>query len=159
MKLVDTLKRIREIAETLPDDDPDKLEMLNTEADYDELMEWALTKRNEHMAMAEANKSLSDTYAKRKKSFENKADSMKDIVRWILSEAKERKFQGAAGTVSIGQKPQGVKITDESKIPERFFKTERTLMKAELNKAVLGGETIKGAIKDNGGETLIIRSK
>ena len=158
MSLIKSIERIREVAQTLPDDDPDKLEMLNTEGDYSKLMEWALVKRNEHNAQADAAKALADKYAKRKKSFEVKADQMKEIVGWVIREAGERKYVGTAGTVSIGNKAQGVKILDESKIPDRFFKTTKTIMKADLNAAVLGGETITGAELDNGGETLIIRS-
>jgi len=159
MKLIDTLKRIREIAETLPDDDPDKLEMLNTEADFNGLMEWALTKRNESLALAEANKELSGLYEKRKKSFEGKANQMKDIVGWILHEAKETKFKGASATVSITRKPPALVVTDETKIPGEYFKTERTLMKAELNKAFKEGKSIAGTTLSNGGETIMIRSK
>lgn len=159
MKLIDTIKRIREVAEMLPDEDPDKLEMLNTEADFEGLMEWALTRRNEHLALAKANKELSETYTKRRKSFENKADSMKDIVGWVLSEANETKFKGASATVSISRKAPALVVVDESKIPDEYFKTERTLMKSEINKAHKEGKTIAGTTLSNGGETLTIRSK
>lgn len=159
MKFKQALERLRIIAETLPDDDPDKKELLDAEGDYTDLMEWALVKRNEYLAKAEGNKALCDTYAARRKSFENRAEGMKEVVGLIIREAGEKKYQGIAGTVSIGQKPQGVIVTDESKIPDQFFKTERVLMKSELNKAIKEGQEIAGTALDNGGEQLCIRSK
>lgn len=159
MKFREAIERLRIIAETLPDDDPDKLELLNTEADYTELMEWALVKRNEYLSKADGNKELSSLYAERRKSFENRAEGMKEVIGLIIREAGEKKYQGIAGTVSIGQKPQGLTIIDESKIPDCFFKTEPVLMKAELNKAFKDGQDIPGTAPDNGGEILTIRSK
>ena len=40
----------------------------------------------------------------------------------------------------IANVPAGVIITDESKIPDRFFKIERKLVKSALNKAVKAGD-------------------
>ncbi len=157
--LKESLQRIREVANTLPDDDPDKLEMLNTEGDYSSLMEWALRKRNEHLATAESCKGLKDTYANRQKSFEGKANHMKDVVGVIIREAGESKYVGASATVSITSKPQAVQVLDESKIPEKYFKIEKKIDKAEINKAVKDGEVVEGVILDNGGESLMIRSK
>lgn len=155
--LKDALEKIRIIAETLPDDDPDKQEMLDIEADYSGLIEWALRKRNEYTALTEMSKTLSVQYADRKKSFEARADKMKDICGIILKSANETKYQGAAGTVSIGKKPQSVIVTDESLIPDKYFKIEKKLDKTKLNEAVKGGALVNGVTLDNGGETVIIR--
>lgn len=157
--LKESLKKIRLIAETLPDDDPDKLDMMNTEGDYSGLTEWALRKCAEASAFEDACRVLSDTYKARAKSFENKAERMREILGWIMREANETKYQGVSGTVTIGKKKQGVIVFDESKIPDEFFKIERKLDKSKLNEAVLSGQAIEGAGLDNGGEVLTVRSK
>jgi hypothetical protein len=157
--LKESIERIRGIAQTLPDDDPDKLEMLNTEGNYTALMEWAIRKRLESVELAAACKAMSETYRTRAEAFTNRAEKMKDIIGWIMQEAKETKYQGVSATVSFGKKKQGVVVLDENKIPESFFKIERKLDKVKLNEAVLKGQTVHGACLDNGGQTLTIRSK
>ena len=157
--LKESIERIRAVAQALPDDDPDKLEMLNTEGDYTALMEWAIRKRMEAIEFEAACKALAETYKNRANQFSKKEDNLKDIIGWIMSEAKETKYQGVSATVSFSKKKQGVIVLDESKIPEQFFKIERKLDKVKLNEAVLKGEAVDGACLDNGGSILTIRSK
>jgi hypothetical protein len=133
--------------------------MLNTEGDYTTLMEWALRKRMEATEFEAACKAMSETYKNRANNFSNKADKLKDIISWIMTEANETKYQGVSATVSFGKKKQGVIVLDESKIPEEFFRIERKLNKIKLNEAVLKGEAVDGACLDNGGQTLTIRSR
>lgn len=45
-------------------------------------------------------------------------------------------------------------ISDESKIPDKYWKIERTIKKAEINKAIKDGDTIEGVTFDNGGYAL-----
>lgn len=54
----------------------------------------------------------------------------------------------------IKKVPPKVIITDESKIPERFFKSKKELNKIELNNAVKQSEAIDGVTMSNGGYTL-----
>lgn len=155
----EAMKRIRTVAESLPDDDPDKQEMLDIEGDYSKLMEWAIIKRSEALIMADGCKSLSDTYTERKKRFENKSERIKDVIRVIMDCANERSYKGVAGTVSISQvKPKPI-IQDENKVPDRFKKTTVSIDKAAINKAVKEGEDISGVVMDNGGEAISIRIK
>lgn len=157
--LKDAIERIRLIAETLEPDDPDKEEMLNIEGDYEALMEWCLRKRTEAKYHEVMLKSIIDDYRVRQTRFKNKAERMKELCGVILNAAGQRKYEGTSGTVSIGKKKQGVVVTDESKIPDIYFDTVKVLRKADLNKAVMDGETIDGAVLDNGGEQINIRIK
>lgn len=159
MKLTDSIKRIRETAELLPDDDPDKLEMINTEGDYTGLMDWAIKKRTEIMCQADMCKELSDTYAKRKQAFEGKAERMKDIISWIMDEAKETSYKSAYGTVSVRDVPPKPIVTDEASVPDEYKKTTVSIDKTKINQAVKDGLQISGVALDNGGKTLTIRVK
>ncbi len=49
-------------------------------------------------------------------------------------------------------------ITDETKVPEEYFKTTRTLDKTALNKACKE-KNVAGTSWSNGGQTLAIRTK
>lgn len=153
--LKDAIDRIKIIAQDLEDDDPDKLEMLNIEGDYESLVNWALVKRNEYVSLAGSAKELSQTYFKRQKSFENSADRMKDIVVMIIEAAGETKYKGAAGTVSSKSVPPKPIVTDENLIPKTYFKS--VLDKSLINEAVKSGVEIPGVQMDNGGMTWAIR--
>lgn len=54
--------------------------------------------------------------------------------------------------------PRRVIVTDESKIPDEFFKTTRALEKKKLNDAMKDRD-IDGAAWSNGGHQLVIRAK
>lgn len=56
----------------------------------------------------------------------------------------------------LQNKPRAVIVTDESLIPDSFFKFSKTLNKVELNKAVKAGQEIAGVTLDNGGQILIV---
>ncbi len=72
----------------------------------------------------------------------------------------EEKEQGSVGHIvgntvysymRVNPKPI---ILDESKIPEKYFKIEKTIKKSEINQAIKDGEFIKGVTCDNGGYAL-----
>jgi len=55
--------------------------------------------------------------------------------------------------------PPKLIVTDESKLPEKFFKIKRELNKVELNKEWKAGNLYSGCTIDNGGYTLAIKGK
>jgi hypothetical protein len=156
MKFKDALDRLKLIADTLPEDDPDREEMLNVEGDYSKLMEWAITKRNECLFQADACKALADKYAARKKAIEKRGEDMKSVMEVIMSCANETKYVGTA-TVSVREvKPKPI-VQDENKVPNEYKKTTVSIDKTAINKAVKDGKTIAGVVMDNGSTTLTIR--
>jgi len=72
----------------------------------------------------------------------------------------EEKEQGSQGHI-IGNtvysymrvNPKPI-VSDESKIPEKYWKIEKSIKKAEINQAIKNGEVIEGVTWDNGGYTL-----
>lgn len=155
-KFTDALDRLKVIADALPEDDPDKAEMLNVEGDYSQLMEWAITKRNECLAQADACKTLADKYAARKQSLEKRGDSMKSVMEVVMNCAGENKYTGTA-TVSLRAVAPKPVIQDESQIPDEYKKTTVSIDKTAINQAVKDGKTIAGVVMDNGGTTISIR--
>jgi hypothetical protein len=45
-------------------------------------------------------------------------------------------------------------VSDESKIPEKYWKIEKSIKKAEINQAIKDGDVIEGVTFDNGGYAL-----
>jgi len=83
---------------------------------------------------------------------EIEALEMKAIEKLI-----EEKEQGSVGHIvgntvysymRINPKPI---VSDESKIPDKYFKIEKTIKKAEINQAIKDGDVIEGVTWDNGG--------
>lgn len=155
MSIQEAIIKIKHISETLADD-PDKLEILDTETDYSKIIDWCLIKIREANYAQEMLGDLQAYYFNRKKAKESYVEKMRDVLVLLLESAGEVKHISAYGTLSLADKPHGVIITDESKLPEKFFKIEKKLDKAALNKAVIGGEIIDGAVLGNGGKTLRI---
>ena len=93
------------------------------------------------------------------KSRELKAQ-IENLEAKAIEKLIEEKEQGSAGRIvgntvysymRINPKPI---VSDESKIPDRFWKVERTLKKAEINQAIKDGDFIEGVTYDNGGYAL-----
>lgn len=98
------------------------------------------------------------------KDYQNKAKLLKkqieDLEMKAIEQLIEEKEQGSTGHIvgntvysymRVNPKPI---ISDESKIPERFWKVEKTLKKAEINQAIKDGDVIEGVTFDNGGYAL-----
>ena len=157
MKFNDALDRLKTIADALPDDDPDKLDMLNIEGDYNKLMEWAIIKRNEHIALSDMNKDLSSNYKIRSDRFAKKADDMKDVIGMIMDSAGETKYNGIA-TVTVKNVPPKPVVSNELLVPKEYKKTKEYIDKVAINKAIKEGASIDGVTLDNGGKTIQIRN-
>lgn len=98
------------------------------------------------------------------KDFEKTQYAIKSEIELLEREAVEtllnEKSQGSQGRI-VGNVVYGVMkvnpkpiVTDESKIPDKFWKVTKSIKKAELNQAVKDGEVIEGVTLDNGGYTL-----
>lgn len=83
-----------------------------------------------------------------------------DLEMKAIEKLIEEKEQGSTGHLvgntvysymRINPKPI---ITDERKIPEKYWKIERTIKKAEINQAIKDGDVIDGVSYDNGGYAL-----
>ena len=154
--LHDAIKRIRQVAEVLDDNDPEKLDMLNIEGDYESLMNWAITKYNDASVTADACKAMKDKYARREQSMKKNMTRFKDILAIIMESANETKFKGIA-TVSYRHVPPRPIIQNADLIPDKYVKIERKIDKTAINNAYKNGETIEGVTLDNGGKTISIR--
>lgn len=60
--------------------------------------------------------------------------------------------------LTVKKVPPKPVVTDETKIPEEFWKIERKLDKAKLNKSVKEGNCFEGVIMDNGGYTVSLKA-
>lgn len=82
---------------------------------------------------------------------------MEAIKEKILREYEEHGVVPMSDTLHVKRTPCTWVVTDESLIPEQFFKIEKKLEKGKLNKALDGGLRLDGVTRSNGGLTLEIR--
>ena len=98
------------------------------------------------------------------KDYQNKVKEIKKQIETLEIKAIEKlieeKEQGSVGHIvgntvysymRVNPKPI---ISDESKIPDRFWKIEKSIKKAEINQAIKDGDVIEGVTFDNGGYAL-----
>jgi len=84
--------------------------------------------------------------ADRRKVKENKFNNLKSFLSDYLSTEDLKKFETAKLKLSF-RKSESTSITDESKLPEKFIKTEviTSPLKNDIKKALKSGEDVPGA--------------
>lgn len=89
----------------------------------------------------------------------NKADALKALMQAALEEAQQRSITLPEATISIRAGGQTVDIINPAHLPQGFFVTEITPLKAEIKKALLADEMVPGAILVRSPDTLTVRTK
>ena len=112
---------------------------------------------------AEACKKREADTAARRQRFSRHEEAKRAAIFGILQALPELfpdgKFKHALADASIRRGKDGIIVTDEAKLPDRFVKTEKTPMKAEIAEAILkDGEIVPGAEKRNGSPYLHLKT-
>lgn len=87
----------------------------------------------------EALKSEEERLAKKRKAIENRQKQLKDYLQNAMLVLDKRKFKTDLFSFNIQRNAPSLKILDESKIPEDYYKIERKLNKNDLKEAVKNG--------------------
>ncbi len=81
------------------------------------------------------------------------------IVMKVMEMANIRKAQLAEATLSVSASPQETIITDETLIPEEYWRIKRELNKELIRKELRDGAIIPGATLSNKEDRLVVKSK
>jgi len=96
----------------------------------------------------------------RKGRMEKSVESRRGIILMAMDRAGLHTIRSPLGTLSVRDVKPKLVVTDEAKIPARFWKpAEPTLDRAAVKAALDANETIPGATLSNGGIGLSIRIK
>lgn len=90
-------------------------------------------------AEAEAYKKEIERFTLKKQGAENRAKRLKAYLQEAMEAVDKKKFKTDLFSFNIQKNAPSLKILDESKIPEDFYKVERKLDKVEFKKAVKEG--------------------
>jgi len=96
----------------------------------------------------------------RKGRMEKSVESRRGIILMAMDKAGLHTIRSPLGTMSVRDVKPKLVVTDEAKIPARFWKpADPTLDRAAVKAALDANETIPGATLSNGGIGLSIRIK
>lgn len=87
----------------------------------------------------EALKSEEERLAKKRKAIENRQKHLKEYLQNAMLVLDKRKFKTDLFSFNIQKNATSLKILDESKIPEDYYKIEKKLNKNDLKEAVKNG--------------------
>lgn len=87
----------------------------------------------------EALKSEEERLAKKRKAIENRQKQLKEYLQNAMLVLDKRKFKTDLFSFNIQRNAPSLRILDESKIPEDYYKIERKLNKNDLKEAVKNG--------------------
>lgn len=87
----------------------------------------------------EALKSEEERLAKKRKAIENRQKHLKEYLQNAMLVLDKREFKTDLFSFNIQKNAPSLKILDESKIPEDYYKIEKKLNKNDLKEAVKNG--------------------
>lgn len=94
----------------------------------------------------------------RSQRFDKQKNGLRDALLYAMTISGVKKLALPVATVSVGNAPRRLTVTDAAAIPAEFWKQPPPeLMKRELAEA-LKDHPVPGAALDNGGEQLLIRT-
>ena len=111
--------------------------------------------RNHEAALKE----MIDNLTKRKQRYQQRQELLRTAILNAMQVGDIRdKMELPFATISRGNKPRALQITDEAAIPSDFWQPRPpALDKKAVTEALKKGEPVIGAELDNGGERLILR--
>lgn len=140
------------------DADTDALEIaLASETDFSQVMTKLIRFERDADAFASAIKVQEETLAERRARYTKQQQIYRAMLHALMDAGGQTTLRLPEATLSISRGRAGCTITDESALPDKFVKIERTPKKADIIAALLSGETVPGAEKSNAKPHLSIR--
>ena len=118
---------------------------LEGETNVMDLLDWAIRKRAERRAMAEAVAALIVGYGKKQAAHEHAADGLRDLAGAILAATGQAKIKRPGGTVSFAEGRVSVAITAADDVPTQLCRVTKTPDKTAIRAAIEAGEQVPGA--------------
>lgn len=108
-------------------------------------------------ALHDAAKRMMVDLGQRATRFRMRSQQLRGVAFSALDVLGKRRIEAADITISLRSGSQSALVTDEAKIPDSYWKTERTLNKAELLDDLKQGVVVEGAELSNGLASLMIK--
>lgn len=102
----------------------DTLEGAIDDKDVDEIMNTLVAEQHELKAVARARRDLAADYVAAAKRSEEYAEKLRGMIDEAMRIAQVRNWKGFAGSTFFVEGRDGVVITDETKVPLEFYRSE-----------------------------------
>jgi hypothetical protein len=134
----------------LAGDEDLRADMLEGSTDFHDILAKLVDREREAAEIVEAVKARMDKIAERRNRFRERQQAIRAVILSLMQRVDLRKVELAEATISVSKTGRAVQVLDESLIPDGFFKTKKELSKTLLKEALVAGETVPGAVLDNG---------
>lgn len=152
-EITDLIAAFPELAE----DETLRADVLEGETDINGILAKLVQEREAAYAMAEGVKIPVDDLRQRKARLERKGDGYSAAIERVMNAAGLPKVTLPNATLSISNAAPSVTVSDESALPDQFWRTKREIDKTAINAAAKAGEEIPGVVVSNGGTRLTVR--
>lgn len=163
LKLVELQATIVKLMAEYPElanDEDLMLDTLEGETDFNEMLNTIHSNMQENDSIATAINIRIDGLNDRRNAVKNRYEFGRKLILKLMTTAGVRKVMLTEANISVVNSARQLIVEDEARIPNEYFKevTTRSLMRAEVLKALKDGVQIDGATLSNGGEAIQIRS-
>ena len=114
--------------------------------------------RNDEKQIARL-KSDIDELKERIENYERRREHRRQVILNAMLEFNIKTIRAHDMTMSTRDGVLTAKVIDETKIPNDYFKTVKVLLKQKLNEAVINGTPVDGAVLNNPGPVLNVRTR
>ena len=128
-------------------------------ADVDAAILGVLRAARHATALSESAKAMADDLAERARRFKARSDRLKGIALGAMDAMQRKKIEAPDLTASVRNGVPGVVVTDETALPDSYWRTTRSVDKAALAETLKAGEVVAGAELSNGMPSIQIRSR
>ena len=158
MKLYEITEQLRQLMamdDVPPEQLQDTLDMVNDE--FEAKAENIAMLIREMVLDAEGYKAEIDRLSDRKKSIDNKVESLKDYLRVNMQAADMTKIKGKLFTISLGAPTETVYVADEKLLTDNLAYIKREPNKTEIKAKLKSGADIEGCALVQGKARLTIK--
>ena len=158
MKLYEITEQLRQLMamdDVPPEQLQDTLDMVNEE--FEAKAENIAMLIREMVLDAEGYKAEIDRLSDRKKSLDNKVESLKDYLRVNMQAADMTKIKGTLFTISLGSPTETVYVADEKLLPDDLVCIKREPNKTEIKAQLKSGADLEGCAQVQGKARLTIK--
>jgi hypothetical protein len=133
----------------LSEDDQTLIDTLDGLSDLPEQIAALVRDAMRTKTMAKALKIIIEDNVSRKQRFEAKAERLRALALWAMTEADIKKIDAPDNTISVVPGRRSVIITDEELVPDEMCKIERTPKKDEIAEELKSKRFVPYAVWSN----------
>lgn len=130
-------------------DDRMLADMLEGETDLFEFLTALVQEKDEAEAFAETCNILISQYRKRKERLEHRVKRLRELMRSVLQDSGLKNYRLATTTLSVRPGPRKVIVTNESELPDQYFRVQRTPDLTAIKEHIDQGIAVPGATLSN----------